>query len=113
MSLELNNKRLLEELKTVTSLLKMKIRTESSSSNKDYNKLLTAIDSVIKHESQLLSQVNFYTSLESEVKQLRSTCEKFSELTESVSLIHQKYKNQIASLTQEKNKSLEEILNIR
>jgi DNA repair ATPase RecN len=113
MSLELSNKRLLEELKTVISLLKMKIRTESSAPNKDYNKLLTALDSILKHESQVLSQVNYYTSLESEIKQLRNTCEKFSELTESVSLIHQKYKNQVTSLTQEKTKLSEEILNIR
>lgn len=112
MILESTNKRLLEEFKTVTSLLKMKIRTESSS-NKDLAKIQAALDSLLKHESQLLSQISYYTSLESEVAQLRKTCEKFSDLTESVSLIHQKYKNQVSVLTQEKLKLSEEISNIR
>lgn len=112
MSLEVTNKRLIEELKTVTSLLKMKIRVESSGS-KDFAKLTTSLAAILNYEIQLSSQLKYVSDLESEVKQLRSTCEKFSELSESVSLIHSKYKHQIHQLTQENSKLSEENSNIR
>ena len=112
MALEATNKRLLEELKTVTCLLKMKIRVESSGS-KDFSKLTTSLTAILNYETQLSSQLKYVSDLESELKQLRSTCEKFSELSESVSLIHSKYKQQIHQLSLDNSKLSEENSNIR
>jgi CII-binding regulator of phage lambda lysogenization HflD len=112
MNLQITNARLIEEVKTLASLLKMKIRVESGSKD-SYNKLVHHIDKIIALEEKAQEQSSYYNQLESEVQTLRKTCEKFSELSESVQLLHSRYKQQISQLNSEKTLMNEEIIDIR
>ena len=112
MNLEITNKRLIQEVKTLASLLKMKIRVENGS-NETYSKLAASIEKIIEIEEQLHNQENYYSKLEIENSNLRQTCDKFSELSESVQLLHNKYKQQVVQLTNDKNALNEQLANIR
>ncbi|CAG9314950.1 unnamed protein product [Blepharisma stoltei] len=94
--------RLLKEVKELISILKMKIRTDCPK-NKVYEQLTLRIDSLAKFEEQAISEINYTKELEEEVFRLRKTCDKFSELSSSVQLLHENYKEEIKSLTNDKN----------
>ena len=106
------NDRLLAEVRTLAGLLKMKIRVENGS-KETYSKLTVCIDRLIQLEEKANEQLNYYSELEVEVISLRKTCDKFTELSDSIQLLNSKYKQQIAQLSSEKQKLSEEMIDIR
>lgn len=112
MSLRENNLRLVEENKVLASLLKMKVRT-SNGDKETYLKLDSLIAKLLELESRAHGQTEYYEKLEHEVVMLRKTCEKFSEVSESLKILHAKHKQQISDLTLESAGKNEIITNIR
>lgn len=112
MNLQAINSRLFEEVKTLSSLLKMKIRVEAGPKD-NYSKLTLCIDKLLQIEEKASNALRYTSDLEKEVQMLRKTCEKYSELSESVQLINSKYKLQISQLSSEKALLQNELSNIR
>ena len=112
MNLQVTNARLLDEVKTLTRLLKMKVRVENGS-NEIYTKVMIHLDNLIRLEEKANDQSKYYNELDIEVNTLRKTCEKYSELSESVQLLTVKNKKNISQLKSDNKKLNEDIADIR
>lgn len=110
MSFQIN--RLLDEVKTLAGLLKLKVRVEGGC-KEDYFTLMQHIEKIIQLEERINSQSKHYEDLENEVVSLRKTCEKFTELSGSIELLNGKYKLMLSQANSEKAKLQEENIDIR
>ena len=71
------------------------------------------LDNLIRLEEKANDQSKYYNELDIEVNTLRKTCEKYSELSESVQLLTVKNKKNISQLKSDNKKLNEDIADIR